>query len=342
MIIINKKNIYIKNLAHHNYVIYFNLRQSPYGMIADMKATLSPEFDPIVSRIEARLLGKRHVISLTLAAFFAGGHVLLEDIPGVGKTTLAKTFSQVLGLGFGRIQFTSDLLPSDILGVNYFDQSNGKFVLRHGPIFTQFLLADEINRSMPKTQSALLEAMEEHHVTIDGTGYPLAEPFFVIATQNPHEEVGTFALPHSQLDRFMCSFGIGYPDSASERAVLSDTMRSATEGAGPVINAEQIAKAMHAVKQVRLSDALLDYLQDIIAFTRDSGLFTYGLSTRGALSLAAMTRGWAHLHGRDYAIPDDLQAVAGEVCFHRLSFKEGVSTVERIRRELFTHVSVDS
>ena len=307
-----------------------------------MNALLAPEFIPVVDRIERHLLGKRHAITLTLAAFFAGGHVLLEDIPGVGKTTLAKTFAGVMGLDFGRIQFTSDLLPSDILGVSYFDQTSGKFALKKGPIFTQFLLADEINRSMPKTQSALLEAMEEHHVTIDGKSYKLEEPFFVIATQNPHEEVGTFALPHSQLDRFICSFGIGYPDREAERSVLLGLAGRTGGGEDVVMAPEAIAKTMREVAEVHLSDAMLDYLQSVIAFTRESGLFAYGLSTRGALALSAMTRAWARLHGRDYAVPDDLQAVGGEVCLHRLAFKEGATTIERIRRELFTHVLVDT
>ncbi len=308
-----------------------------------MNEPLAPEFVPVVDAITAHLLGKRHAVTLTLAAFFAGGHVLLEDIPGVGKTTLAKTFANVMGLGFGRIQFTSDLLPSDILGVSYFDQTSGKFVLKQGPIFTQFLLADEINRSMPKTQSALLEAMEEHHVTIDGKSYPLQEPFFVIATQNPNEEVGTFPLPHSQLDRFICSFGIGYPDKAAERQVLQGITEGQRDAEGrSLLSDETILNIMRDVQKIHLSDAMLDYLQNIIAFTRESGLFAYGLSTRGALAVTAMTRAWALLHGRDYAVPDDLQAVCGEVCVHRLAFKEGAGTIERIRHELFSNVPVDS
>jgi len=185
-----------------------------------MNNTIASEFIPIIDAIEAHLVGKREAIALSLATFFAGGHLLLEDIPGVGKTTLAKHLSQVLGLDFGRIQFTSDMLPSDILGVNYYNQKEGSFIFKKGPIFTSFLLADEINRSMPKTQSALLQAMEEGIITIDATPYTLPKPFFVVGTQNPHEEVGTFPLPASQLDRFMCSFGIGSPDKASEREIL--------------------------------------------------------------------------------------------------------------------------
>jgi MoxR-like ATPase len=204
-----------------------------------------------------------------LATFFAGGHLLLEDIPGVGKTTLAKELSQALGLNFGRIQFTSDMLPSDILGVNYYNQKEGSFVFKKGSIFTSFLLADEINRSMPKTQSALLQAMEEGIVTIDTTPYTLPEPFFIIGTQNPHEEVGTFPLPNSQLDRFMCSFGIGYPDNVSERSILKGETKYLERSLSPSFSEQEIKTYMKQASIVRLSDTLLDFLQDIIAFTRE-------------------------------------------------------------------------
>ncbi len=307
-----------------------------------MKQKLASEFIPTVNAVERHLMGKQHAITLTLAAYFAGGHVLLEDIPGVGKTTLAKYFATVMGLEFGRIQFTSDLLPSDILGVSYFNQKESSFILKKGPIFTQFLLADEINRSMPKTQSALLEAMEEHHVTIDGTSHALPEPFFVIGTQNPHEEVGTFPLPHSQLDRFTCSFGIGYPDKASERRVLSGVEKVAEEYDTPLLTSGRIIELMKKAKEVEMSDAMLDYLQDVIAFTRESGMFDYGLSTRGAMSLTAMLKSWAMLHGRNYATPDDLQAVASVVCSHRLRFTEGITTVKRIDDALFSHTRSDA
>lgn len=302
----------------------------------------APEFLPILDAVGTHLLGKQHAVMLTLAAFFAGGHVLLEDIPGVGKTTLAKRFSEVMGLDFGRIQFTSDLLPSDILGVSYFDQKQGGFILKKGPIFTQFLLADEINRSMPKTQSALLEAMEERHVTIDGTAHRLPKPFFVIGTQNPHEEVGTFPLPLSQLDRFLCSFGIGYPDRDAERTLLKGSGGTPPPLSPALLTPEQTAAYLKRAREVHLSDAMLEYLQDIITFTRESGLFVYGLSTRGGLALSSMLKAWAMLHGRDFATPDDLQAVAAEVCGHRLRFAEGVTTAERIRHELFTHVRSDT
>ncbi|HSR74221.1 MAG TPA: AAA family ATPase [Sulfurovum sp.] len=306
-----------------------------------MNHTIAPEFIPIIDAIEVHLVGKREAIALSLATFFAGGHLLLEDIPGVGKTTLAKHLSQVLGLEFGRIQFTSDMLPSDILGVNYYNQKEGAFIFKKGPIFTSFLLADEINRSMPKTQSALLQAMEEGTVSIDGTHYSLPKPFFVIGTQNPHEEAGTFPLPNSQLDRFMSSFGIGYPDKASEREILKGKRAHTDTPSDTLLTLEQIESYMKQASLVTLSDTLLDFLQRIVAYTRESGLFEYGLSTRGALSLTAMVKSWAMLQGRSYATADDLHAVTSIVCSHRLKFKEGTTTAKRIHDEIFTHVRSD-
>jgi MoxR-like ATPase len=306
-----------------------------------MNYNIAPEFIPLVDAIETHLVGKRETIALSLATFFAAGHLLLEDIPGVGKTTLAKHLSQVLGLDFGRIQFTSDMLPSDILGVNYYNQKEGSFIFKKGPIFTSFLLADEINRSMPKTQSALLQAMEENVISIDGTPYTLPKPFFVIGTQNPHEEVGTFPLPTSQLDRFMCSFGIGYPDRKSEREILKGERGHSSIKSDTLLTPQQIANYMKQASEVTLSETLLDFLQDIIAYTRESGMFEYGLSTRGALSLTAMTKSWAMLQGRTYATADDLQAVTSVVCSHRLKFREGITTAKRIHDEIFTHIRSD-
>ncbi len=306
-----------------------------------MNNTIASEFLPLIDAIENHLIGKRETIALSLATFFAGGHLLLEDIPGVGKTTLAKHLSQVLGLDFGRIQFTSDMLPSDILGVNYYNQKEGSFIFKKGPIFTSFLLADEINRSMPKTQSALLQAMEEGTITIDATPYTLPKPFFVIGTQNPHEEVGTFPLPTSQLDRFMCSFGIGYPDRSSEREILKGNTAHSDISSHTLLSPLQIDAYMKQASMVTLSDTLLDFLQDIIAYTRESGIFEYGLSTRGALSLTAMVKSWAMLQGRTYATADDLQAVTSVVCVHRLKFREGITTAQRIHHEIFTHIRSD-
>jgi MoxR-like ATPase len=307
-----------------------------------MNYTISPEFTPLIDAIETHLIGKREPIALALATFFARGHLLLEDIPGVGKTTLAKHLSQVLGLDFGRIQFTSDMLPSDILGINYYNQKEGSFIFKKGPIFTSFLLADEINRSMPKTQSALLQAMEEGVVTIDTKAYELQKPFFVMATQNTHEEVGTFPLPNSQLDRFMCSFGIGYPDQTSERQILKGETTHQTIRSESLLSPEQIEAYMKKASEVSLSETLLDFIQEIIAYTRQSGLFEYGLSTRGALALIAMLKSWAMMQGRTYATPDDVQMITGIVCVHRLRFKEGNTTALRIENEIFTHVHPDT
>ena len=307
-----------------------------------MTYKISPEFTPIIETIERHLVGKKETIALALATFFARGHLLLEDIPGVGKTTLAKHLSQVLGLDFGRIQFTSDMLPSDILGINYYKQNEGTFVFKKGPIFTSFLLADEINRSMPKTQSALLQAMEEGVVTIDAVAYTLPQPFFVIGTQNPHEEVGTFRLPNSQLDRFMCSFGIGYPDKGSERHILRGETKHTSSASKRLLLDTEIEMYMKKASSVTISDALLDFMQEITAFTRESGRFEYGLSTRGALALVAMVKSWAMMQGRDYVTPDDLQMVTPFVCAHRLVFREGNTSTERIKVEIFTHVHSDT
>jgi MoxR-like ATPase len=234
------------------------------------------------------------------------------------------------------------MLPSDILGINYYKQSEGSFVFKKGPIFTSFLLADEINRSMPKTQSALLQAMEEGMVTIDAVAYTLPKPFFVIGTQNPHEEVGTFVLPNSQLDRFMCSFGIGYPDKASERDILKGDTKHSSSVSDKLLTAVQIDELMIKASSVTMSGALLDFMQDIIAFTRESGRFEYGLSTRGALALTAMVKSWAMLQGRAYVTPDDLQMVTPFVCAHRLVFREGITTTKRIEVEIFTHIHSDT
>ncbi|MFK5976842.1 MAG: MoxR family ATPase [Sulfurovum sp.] len=303
--------------------------------------TISKEFTPIIDAIEMHLVGKREVIALSIATFLAGGHLLLEDIPGVGKTTLAKHLSQVLGLDFGRIQFTSDMLPSDILGINYYNAKEGEFIFKKGPIFTSFLLADEINRSMPKTQSALLQAMEEGVITIDSIAYTLQNPFFVIGTQNPHEEVGTFPLPTSQLDRFMASFGIGYPDKLSEREVLKGNRRVAKAPSTSMLTFEQIEEYKNRASNVKLSENLLDFIQDIIGFTRESGLFEYGLSTRGALALTALVKSWAMLQGRDYATADDVQMVTPIVSSHRLLFRDGITTPKRIYDEIFTQIRSD-
>jgi len=264
----------------------------------------------IIDEIEKVVKGKREKIELILAVFFAGGHILLEDIPGVGKTTIAKTISEVLGLTFTRVQFTSDLLPSDILGINYFDMEQKNFILKKGPIFTEILLVDEINRAMPKTQSALLESMEEKQVTLDKVSYSLSDNFFVIATQNPLEEVGTFPLPISQLDRFMASISIGYPSKEAEKLILKRQFIVLNSFKNEV---EELKK-----KDIFVDDKIIDLILKITQFSR-SGIFEYGLSTRAALALLNLSKGWALIKNRDFVIDEDVIEVLPYVIKHRLT-----------------------
>jgi len=302
---------------------------------------MQTHINTIIDEIEKRIVGKREKIQLALCAFLANGHLLIEDLPGVGKTTLAKVFSRVLGLEYSRVQFTSDLLPSDILGINYFDTTSSSFRFKQGPIFSQFLLADEINRATPKTQSALLEAMEEHQISIDGKTMPLPEPFFVMATKNPYEEVGTFELPSSQLDRFAISFSLGYPDQKAERSILSSSAQLEL-GQLQSIDLETINILREAVDKIHISDDLLDYLQEILAFTRDSGLYTQGISTRGALALSRLSKAWALIQDRDYVIPSDLVFLLPYVTAHRLKSKEGSSSPSDIANEILSNLHPDS
>lgn len=302
---------------------------------------MQAKIDSIIDEIEKRIVGKREKVQLALCAFLSGGHLLIEDLPGVGKTTLAKVFSRVLGLEYSRVQFTSDLLPSDILGINYFDMTNSTFQFKKGPIFSQFLLADEINRATPKTQSALLEAMEEHQISIDGKTMKLPEPFFVMATKNPFEEVGTFELPSSQLDRFAISFSLGYPDQKAERSILAASSQlhlDELKSIDPFI----IDELKEAVQKVHISDNLLDYLQEILNFTRESGLYTSGISTRGAISLSRLSKAWALIQERDYVIPSDIAFLLPFVTAHRLKSKEGSMSPDEIANEILKHVHPDS
>lgn len=265
------------------------------------------------------ILGKDHKIRLALCCLLARGHLLIEDIPGVGKTTLAHTLSKLLGLHYQRIQFTSDILPADILGASVFDAKNLEFKFHPGPVFNQVVLADEINRATPKAQSALLEAMEEYQVTVEGKTYPLPQPFFVIATQNPSHQIGTFPLPESQLDRFLMRIELGYPDAAAERALLlGENRNQLIESLPLVLPPDVLQKIQHEVMQVFASDALLDYCQALIAFTRESPEYPCGLSPRGGLALLRAAKAWAYMAGRDAVIPEDLQAVLGAVAGHRL------------------------
>ncbi len=275
--------------------------------------------DVIISKTSEVILGKELQIKLALACILAKGHLLIEDLPGMGKTTLAHTLAQVLGLQFQRVQFTSDLLPADVLGVSVYDRNTANFKFHPGPIFTNVLLADEINRATPKTQSALLEVMEEAQVTIDAVTYTLPQPFFVIATQNPSSQIGTFALPESQLDRFLMRITINYPDAASERKLLqSNGGREQLAKLSPVIDAKQLKMLQSACHDIHVSDALLDYLQAILKYTRQSAQFNAGLSPRAGLSLKQCAQAWAMLDGRDHVIPEDIQAILPSVAGHRL------------------------
>ncbi|MFH1604386.1 MAG: MoxR family ATPase [Pseudomonadota bacterium] len=266
------------------------------------------------------ILGKERQIRLAVACMLARGHLLIEDLPGVGKTTLAHTLAKLLGLDFQRISFTSDLLPADIIGVSVFDRDSGTFKFHPGPIFSQLILADEINRATPKTQSALLEAMEEHQVTAESETRPLPEPFFVVATQNPSHQVGTFPLPESQLDRFLMRIELGYPDRNAERALLQGTERRALVAKlDPCLLPGELIAWQAGVAQVHASAALLDYVQSLVEYTRRAPEFTNGMSPRAALGILHAAQAWAMLEGRDKVLPEDVQAILPGVAGHRLA-----------------------
>jgi MoxR-like ATPase len=273
----------------------------------------------VVQQASQIILGKEGQIRLALACLLARGHLLIEDLPGVGKTTLAHVLAKLLGLNFHRIQFTSDMLPADIIGVSVYDRETSTFKFHPGPVFAQLILADEVNRATPKTQSALLEAMEEHQVTAEGETRRLPEPFFVIATQNPSHQVGTFALPESQLDRFLMRIELGYPDRDAERALLQGADRRDMIGnVGACLAPGELAELQGRVKGIHVAPPLLDYIQSLIEHTRRSPEYTTGLSPRAALALLHSSRAWALLDGRDKVIPEDVQAVLPGVAGHRL------------------------
>jgi MoxR-like ATPase len=273
----------------------------------------------IVDDVGTVLLGKQRQIRLALTCLLAGGHLLLEDLPGMGKTTLAHALAKVLGLSYNRVQFTSDLLPSDVLGVSVFNRRSEQFVFHPGPVFTQLLLADEINRTTPKTQSALLEAMAEYQVTVDGETRNLQKPFFVIATQNPSSQSGTYPLPESQLDRFLMRIELGYPAPEAELKLFKGLdNRAALEALPTRLSLEQLLKLQQTVEKVAASDSVLAYLQRLIEFTRTSSDFRYGISPRGALALLRCAKAWALIDGRHHLLPEDIQAVLPSVIAHRL------------------------
>jgi MoxR-like ATPase len=277
---------------------------------------------PVARIVEAAsriILGKEAQIRMALACLLARGHLLIEDIPGVGKTTLAHVLARSLGLHFQRIQFTSDMLPADILGVSVYERDSGEFKFHPGPIFAHVILADEVNRATPKTQSALLEAMEEHQVTAEGETRKLPEPFFVIATQNPTEQVGTFPLPESQLDRFLMRIELGYPDRNAERALLSGTdRRDLLAGLDACMAPGELVELQGNAQRIHVAPALLDYVQAIVEYSRRAPEFAAGLSPRAALALVHSARAWALIEGRDNVIPEDVQAVLPGVIAHRL------------------------
>jgi len=304
---------------------------------------MQTQLNTIIDQIGRTVLGKQEQIKMALTCLFAGGHLLIEDIPGIGKTTLAKVLSRCMGLEFRRVQFTSDMLPGDILGSSVFDRNTGGFVFHPGPVFTQVLLADEINRATPKTQSALLEAMEEGQVTSDGETRRLSDPFFVIATQNPMELSGTFPLPESQLDRFLMRIELGYPDREAERELLvGDTAkRQALADTRQCLTPQDVLALQKQVDAVHVADAFLDYLQDLLAFTRSGNHFHMGLSPRAGLALMQAAKSWAFISGRDYTLPEDLQAVLIPVVGHRLRSRDDLTEIPARRlNTLFQKVPV--
>lgn len=276
--------------------------------------------DALVSRIGQVLIGKEYEIRQALACLFAQGHLLIEDLPGMGKTTLAQALAAVLGLSYKRIQFTSDLLPADIVGVSVYDRDKVCFEFHPGPVFSQLVLADEINRTSPKTQSALLEAMSEGQVSVEGETRPLPRPFFVIATQNPVSQSGTFPLPESQLDRFLMRIKLGYPDPAAERQLLAgEDPRLILQSLKPCITLETLGRIQAQVTKVKASESLVDYLQRLLQESRSLPQLENGISPRGGLALLQSARAWALMDGRQYVIPEDVQACLEPVCAHRLN-----------------------
>ncbi|MDR2881566.1 MAG: AAA family ATPase [Azoarcus sp.] len=280
---------------------------------------LTPRIERLVATASEIILGKEYELQLALSCLLARGHLLIEDVPGTGKTTLAHTLARLLGLQYQRVQFTSDLLPADILGVSVFDRESSTFQFRPGPVFAQLILADEINRATPKTQSALLEAMEERQVTSDGQTLPLPEPFFVIATQNPSYQIGTFPLPESQLDRFLLRIRLGYPDRAAERELLQgQDRRTLLESVEAVVSPVELLELQDVASMLIVSDRLIDYAQALLAATRQSPEFVTGLSPRAGLGLIAAARAWALIEGRDHVLPEDVQRVFPYLAGHRL------------------------
>jgi MoxR-like ATPase len=305
-------------------------------------ADASGRVEAIVAAASEIVLGKTQVLRLAVTCLLAGGHLLLEDLPGVGKTTLAQALARLLGLSYQRLQCTSDLLPADVLGVSVYDRNDGQFHFHPGPVFTQVLLADEINRATPRAQSSLLEAMEERQVTLEGRTMPLPSPFFVIATQNPTDQVGTYPLPESQLDRFLMRIEIGFPTAEAEREIMRGVdRRTQMRTLQPLLSVHELAMIRTEVEAVHASDALIDYVYRLVQHSRQ-GDFGFGLSPRGSLALLRASKAWALLHGRRHALPEDVQAVLGPVAEHRLrgTAETGAREGETLARRLLAHVDV--
>ncbi len=295
----------------------------------------------LIEQANEIILGKDKQIKLALCCLFARGHLLIEDLPGMGKTTLAHLLASLMGLQFNRIQFTSDLLPSDIIGTAVYSQSNDSFSFHPGPIFTQVILADEINRASPKAQSALLEAMEERQVSAEGVTRELPEPFFVIATQNPAHHIGTFPLPESQYDRFMMRIELGYPSRQAERRILTGRDRSMLlQTMQACVSPEQVLTYQAKVPQIHVSEPLLDYLQDLVEFSRSERMDGPGLSPRGSLALLRSAQSWAFLDGRDAVIPEDIQAILPAVVNHRLRQQSDASATKDLAQQLLQSVAI--
>ena len=296
--------------------------------------SVAQKIQSVLGQLNTVMAGKPLQVQDSVVCLLAGGHLLIEDVPGVGKTTLAHALARTLGLAFSRVQFTADLMPSDLSGVSVYDRGQERFVFHPGPVFAQVLLADEINRASPKTQSALLEAMEEQQVSVEGETRPLPQPFFVIATQNPHEQLGTYQLRESQLDRFLMRISLGYPERAAERELLAGSgRRDMVEHLPAVLNAADLAELQAAVARVHVAEPLLDYVQDLVAATRSGRWFLQGLSPRAAIALMRAARAQALVAGRDYVAPDDVQAILPQCVAHRMIpvSDAGRGAVEQVR-----------
>ena len=298
-------------------------------------------FSPLLQVANTIISGKEEQIKLAITCLLSRGHILIEDLPGMGKTTLAHLLAKLFGLDYSRIQFTSDMLPADIIGVSIFDRNTAEFRFHPGPVFSQLVLADEINRATAKTQSALLEAMEEQQITMDGKTYKLDDPFFVIATQNPQTQTGTFPLPESQLDRFLMRIVLGYPDRHTERGILSGAdRRELLQSIEPVFTTEQLVNMQQQIRAVHISSALLDYVQDILQFSRHSQYFLTGLSPRAGLALLRAAQAWAFIHNREMVIPDDIKAILSSIILHRLIVRDDQKQNEQHIMNLFNELPI--